>query len=336
MSLPWIDKINHHRWPIPQLNLILNREWNGAFAVTLFFVLSGHVLSLSLCTKQVHPIRYWPKFVGRRILRIYPAMWVCILFCFFYLLFIHQSIFFDAASKGYYEIWQRGAPPLELLKNILLLDNYLNPVTWTLELEILASLLLPVLMYLKIKSPKSFFCLLLVWICYFVFNPLYIYFRSGFIFMFMLGMYAQEISIFLKEMLNDRKLRLLSITSILIASNTHFFIADTYTQGWLIMALFSTLLISSILAISEKYSLLLLDAKISNYLGKISFSFYLWHLLILYAIGTAIFQYVDNQLLLKYPLIFECLLFSISTILTLPIATLSYEWIEYPTKSYKK
>ena len=317
-------------------NSILCSIGNGALAVTLFFVLSGHVLSLSLLTKQVDSIQYWPNFTLRRILRIYPAMLISIVFCFIYLLFIYQPISFDAASKGYYEVWHRGAPTFEFLKNALLLDNYVNPVTWTLEVEVLASLILPFLMYLKNKSPRFFAFLLFIWVCFFEFNPLYIYFRSGFIFMFMFGMYVGEVSAFLKEKFSNQRLFEIAILCLVISSNTHFIFSDTLPEGWLIMSLFSTLFIASVAAISYQFEIFILDLKVTNFLGKISYSFYLWHFPFLYTVGTTVFHNVDNQILLTHPIITDCLLFIVSSILTIPIATISYYLIESQTKSIYK
>ena len=144
---------------------------NGALAVTLFFVLSGHVLSLSLTSKYSNPMAYWPTFVLRRVKRIYPAMLVCIIFCYFYIKFFHLPVNFSAASSAYFGIWNKGSPAFEFIKNMFLLDNYINPVTWTLQVEMVGAISLPILLTVKIKFPRLFFIILLCWIFYFIFEP---------------------------------------------------------------------------------------------------------------------------------------------------------------------
>ena len=301
---------------------------NGALAVTLFFVLSGHVLSLSLSSKNILPLSYWPAFMIRRLFRIYPAMLICLIFCFIYLNFFHRVDIFPAASVGYYEIWQKGSSFIQLIKNIFLLDNYINPVTWTLQVEMIGAIGLPIFLTVKTRFPRIFFALLLCWISYFVLQPLYIYCRSGFIFMFLLGMYAQELSTFLANRFSNNVLYLMSLFCALLACNVHFLIKDTNAWGWLLMSFLSTLLISSTLAISSEFSHFPLDLNFTNFLGKISYSFYLWHLPILYILGTIMFQYIDNSLLLQFPFLFQYLLFFLSSILTLLIATYSFQSIE--------
>jgi peptidoglycan/LPS O-acetylase OafA/YrhL len=315
------------------INDIFYSFGNGALAVTIFFVLSGHVLSLSLNSKLINPMANWPTFMARRLLRIYPAMLICLFFCFIYIKYFHHLEIFSAASNGYYEIWQKGSPITELIKNVFFLDNYINPVTWTLQVEMLGAIGLPLLLTIKIKFPRLFFILLLCWISYFVFQPLYIFFRTGFLFMFLLGMYAQDLSTFLAKNFLNKSLYFMSLVCVILAINVHFLFKDTVPWGWVLMSLFSMLLISCTLAITLEYYHFPLDLGIANFLGKISYSFYLWHMPVLYIFGTAMFKHIDNDLLLGYPLIFQSLLFFITCGLTIPLAIFSYNWIEAPFKT---
>lgn len=118
---------------------------NGPAAVVVFFVLSGYVLARSL--EGVRPaVSRWrtlAAFYVRRLLRIYPmhVFWVLLIAGALYVFhtkydFAHASLMFDGAYRTKIEA---GG----LLDNLLLLKNDLNPVTWTLRVEVAASLAIP-------------------------------------------------------------------------------------------------------------------------------------------------------------------------------------------------
>lgn len=50
----------------------------GSWAVNIFFVSSGFLIA-----KSWDRGRWWPKFLWARFVRIYPALWVCVLLCVF-------------------------------------------------------------------------------------------------------------------------------------------------------------------------------------------------------------------------------------------------------------
>jgi exopolysaccharide production protein ExoZ len=159
---------------------------NGAAGVSIFFVLSGHVLGLSLGGGNMHPIRYWPIFMLRRVLRIYPAMLVCLTACIAYLAWLYEPSQFSAASSDYYEYWHYKVDWEKYYKNILLIDNAINPVTWTLQVEILGAVALPFFYVIKIAHPVASRFLLGAWLLYFFMIPnMYSYARTGFLYMFL-------------------------------------------------------------------------------------------------------------------------------------------------------
>ena len=127
---------------------------NGEAAVITFFVISGLVLSLALDARPAHRVPgAYAMFGLKRVLRLYPAHLVALaLFVPLAALTVFRVPVLDPArlaelSSGL-KPWVDGTvyshPSLQgVLKTAALHDNYYNPVTWTLQVEILACLALP-------------------------------------------------------------------------------------------------------------------------------------------------------------------------------------------------
>ena len=103
--------------------------FNGHAALTMFFVLSGFVLFLSLDRGPQRIPLALSRFSIARTLRIYMPIIGNI--ALFYLLFR----FFGAALPG---VSDAAYAPISLLRNALLIDTSINGVMWSLQLEILA------------------------------------------------------------------------------------------------------------------------------------------------------------------------------------------------------
>jgi peptidoglycan/LPS O-acetylase OafA/YrhL len=102
--------------------------FNGYVAVSLFFVLSGCVLidSLNRSTDSLFGTSW--KFVVRRVLRIYPLLVAAVLFVV-------------VMFAGLHHFWPAIFPHLKhtvILNNMTLYDSELIGATWTLQSEILA------------------------------------------------------------------------------------------------------------------------------------------------------------------------------------------------------
>lgn len=118
---------------------------DGQAAVTLFFVLSGVVLGLSLeRDRGAFPATY-ARFVLRRAFRIYPAHLVvlaAVLCTLFSCSAVNPGNYPNAST--FFNWYYRELPaPGTIARNVVLREIFLNPVTWTLQVELLASLALP-------------------------------------------------------------------------------------------------------------------------------------------------------------------------------------------------
>ncbi len=117
----------------------------GRAAVIIFFVLSGFALGLSLINAK--DARY-KTFLIRRVCRIYPPYVAAILFSVA-LYFIVQPQAIQAMNPWFNHHWGDGVGADIVLGHIAMLDRpqdtYLNSVVWSLAYEMRISLIFPLL-----------------------------------------------------------------------------------------------------------------------------------------------------------------------------------------------
>lgn len=113
---------------------------SGRAPVILFFVLSGFVLSAALQEKSLRQI---PSFYIRRVFRIIPAAWAALLAA----LVVHALVR-AAAPDIPFAPWLAnglGAPRAAWRGSFLFTNNAVNPIYWTLQVELAGSLIMPLL-----------------------------------------------------------------------------------------------------------------------------------------------------------------------------------------------
>jgi peptidoglycan/LPS O-acetylase OafA/YrhL len=119
---------------------------NAHGAVVIFFVLSGYVLSGSLARRGLDKASV-SGFYVRRAFRIYPALWVGIALGTAYVILIRPLPAPELSA------WMMGHYKPELLRPTIVVgsvigsNNFLLPPAWTITIELLASLLLPGLVW---------------------------------------------------------------------------------------------------------------------------------------------------------------------------------------------
>jgi len=105
-----------------RLNWVVLRTFNGSAAVAIFFTLSGAVLFDSLRRVNGSPVKLSAVFLLRRFLRIYPALIVCL-----------------AVMTGAFLMFGIPVSMEGLIANALLHSFPINGATWTLAVEMLAA-----------------------------------------------------------------------------------------------------------------------------------------------------------------------------------------------------
>jgi peptidoglycan/LPS O-acetylase OafA/YrhL len=279
-------------------------------AVLYFFLLSGYVLTRSVQNEPGKLLSYF-KFIIRRLLRIFPAF----IFAFFlmYIVLIKTG----KPSSGWLSaFWQQPIQRLsDLWPQLILIKRIPNdpmfrilPHDWTLSIEIAVSLLLPALAI--VARVNSF---LLLAIVYFAIKFLGL---DPFVFDFSLGIF---IAIHRENWRLAKGKWLLLSGSVFLIGIGQFFPSEALStdhllihhQTWGLAGLLILLLNSQRL---QKF----LSLQPFVFLGKISYSFYLLHLVIL-LIMINLFSSINSVAFL--------IILALSTTIT---ATISYFYIEKP------
>jgi peptidoglycan/LPS O-acetylase OafA/YrhL len=116
------------------LGKLYSSIFNGEIAVIFFFVLSGFVLARSARREAVLDLRWTLKFILRRFLRIYPSVFVCLM--------VFAIAHLIASSTGA-ELTSRVSTFQYFIEHMVFYRVDLNVVLWTMRLELLA---IPVLL----------------------------------------------------------------------------------------------------------------------------------------------------------------------------------------------
>jgi len=261
---------------ILDLKIFSRAIFNGSDWVSLFFVLSGFSLSFSLDREQ-NAINL-KSFYFKRILRIYP-LYIFVLLLTFIFLNNNDSIFSFLSQS--------------LLFNF---QNNFVPPSWSLSVEIIASLLLPFFYLIYINNKRAFY--------YFILISLVLYngigqsqaSSLGFVFHFLLGILLMDL---FKRKITLKKKYFIILIPFIFLSFTSRWMIDFFPKAKYFIHLLTDFLnmdfhqffyfFSALGAFSLIYIILssasiqkFLSIKILTFLGKISFSIYLIHFFIIH------------------------------------------------------
>lgn len=317
---------------------------NGRAAVSLFFVLSGLVLGLTLRKADKSQTAFSLKtfvssfgiFTVRRLLRICPAMIVGGLLMTAYLVWVYQpppglseTPWFRL--QEYFSKWSGHFTMREWLRCMTLVETDLNPVTWTLRIEILCSLLLPLLHVVsKHLSSKGRLGLLLTLVAVAFLSPDRSW--AEMVFMFYLGYLLPEICTrsgpWLKTHPRENTILLMLATAAGLASKHAWGLF--FKPGVLVEGLAATCVLVILLEGPELRIFRLLDKPATLFLGRVSYSFYLLHPLAMFLVAQWTYARVSQNDLVAHSMLFALLWCPLSLLLTLPAAWALHRWVELP------
>jgi peptidoglycan/LPS O-acetylase OafA/YrhL len=314
----------------------LHLLWDGQEAVILFFVLSGFVLALPTFNGKG---AFYPSYLVRRFFRIYVPYLVVVSFSAVLLLFSLSKHPMPGTSDWFALMWTHALHPQEYLNDIFMrvrqLDNVDGPA-WSLSYEMRISIFFPLICLAVLGLPGwiaaglgAFLSvaglLALDHFPYFPALTLTVYYSSFFIFGCVLAKYQREVKLFLEKFRNWQRGCL--ILAALGLYNLAWEMGGLARWGWsfphdhilvaLAPGIASVLLISSALAFEKLQEAL--HHKILLWVGKISYSLYLTHLVLL---AAAVYFLPPAIPLLGRVLLGACL--------TFPTAALSYQFLELP------
>jgi peptidoglycan/LPS O-acetylase OafA/YrhL len=310
----------------------IDRVFNGNAAVTLFFVLSGYVLGMSLRHAGIFSARLMGTFGVRRFLRIYPVF-------LFSTLVVVGCVWSStrwnwplpawfSSGKGFEsDVLQPGHSPgvSTIISNLLLWNPSLNPVTWTLGIELRCSLLLPLLHWWSGVLSRRGRVLLLLALVFAACIPKWCLVLgsartealvsvlhnafSGTLFLFYLGYLLPEIGPALFARVNKSAAGRWALTW---AALVIFLGADRCGDELRILQGASAAwIVGSLLYGTGQRAHRWLDLPWARFYGRISYSFYLWHELVLIVTARILTHYVPTLALARWPLIFGGLALSL-------------------------
>lgn len=273
----------------------LNQElfFFGYLGVDIFFVISGYVITNSLYKDQIIKKKNLSSFYVKRLKRIFPILFLVILsFLFFYLLLSPLD------GKTNY-IFKSAISALLGVSNLYFLNNkfdyffndQINPLlhTWSLGIEEQFYLIYPIFIIIAfkfLKDNKKIY----IFILFFILLSLIIYyFNDGFIGNFYSPLARfWELGIgclaFFYYTIPIKKRKLIIILFLLLFV---FIIINNQNEKELIFrsyiaAVGSFFLIIKLKIYNNKVFYDVLNKTKMPYLGKLSYSLYLWHLPVLY------------------------------------------------------
>ncbi|MEV5029154.1 acyltransferase family protein [Paenibacillus sp. LPE1-1-1.1] len=138
------------------LNLLkytpLHAIWGGHEAVIMFFLLSGFVLSLPFFSNRQQT---YTKYVIKRICRIYIPFLVALIIAIVMREAVYVSKLTDLTSY-YNNLWVIPPDLTSIIHHLLFVGNYnstrYDPILWTLVHEMRISLLFPFIMFVIVKG----------------------------------------------------------------------------------------------------------------------------------------------------------------------------------------
>jgi peptidoglycan/LPS O-acetylase OafA/YrhL len=318
----------------------------GNEAVLLFFLLSGFVLALPFLKGREINLLNYRDFAIKRVARIYLPYLAVILIA------VMGNYLLYTGDIKYLSTWfnNRWAEPISLkafIDHVVFLGDYpkqFNTVTWSLVEELRISLIFPILMifvlrFTWIKNVIFAFSLFLISILvYLIFgensNDISgtISYSAIFVIGAILAKHKDDLFSYLNQLSKINKLLFIAGGLFLyvyakpsFALNSLFGVNEFYRIKIDFWFTVSGAAMIVIMAISFEKLSNLLSHNIINFFGKISFSVYLYHLIVLLS-----FVYIFDSILPIWVILV------LSFAVTIGISTLSYYYIELPSMNFGK
>lgn len=316
----------------------------GTLGVNFFFVLSGFLITYLIFEEQKLKNKFNLKnFLIRRFLRIWPLYFIIIIigFYLFPLIFndystVHSPLYYITFLANFDEI------------NVGLYDsiNFLT-APWSVAVEEQFYLFWGLFMFLLFKLRTKAFPIILIGLIIFsigfsylnINDPRVIYYHTFSVMSNILIGAGLAYFYFNKAnfLIKIRTLNKISIILIyllggfIILFKNKIFIGQLIPFEHLIISLFFAFIIYD--QIELKHSFYKIGkVKLFNYLGKISYGLYLYHLIVIFIMTKLFNNFVEISNLIVYTIIF----FVISISLTILVSSISYRFIEKPFLKLKQ
>ena len=295
--------------------------------MVFFFLLSSFVLCRSIDRGGQAGVAAIPAYYVKRFFRIYPAVLVAVVLAALAALFYREIPNLGDATSWFQEQVAKARSVSGIsayLMNALLLDRRLDPPLWTIIIELMGSFLLPWLMLLPRRRVLPLLAVGGV-LVYFAFrSDGSTRFWLAPLFAFYIGYLIHLAEPFFRVPAagKTKLLLVLGIALWLFSIRDHFnYITESVILGAILMLL---------IPCNWTGLLDLLNSYPVHLLGIISFSFYLINLPLLLLSYAVLGHLMPKMLLIQPRIVPALILFLLSIVVTLPVATLFRSFVEMP------
>ncbi len=299
---------------------------NPEGAVVLFFLLSGYVLTLSFLRSPDSLPRQFVPYVVKRAFRLFPAMWVSILAIAAIRLALPDTLPASLQTSFYTRIFSTPITGEAIGRNFRLASFTINPLTWTMYVEAVCSLMVPLLVAItrtrKWAGFATLFILLALGACVHEIALHYL-------FCFQIGVVLASFPDLTAGLRWPGTLFAAGVAILFL----HRACMPTFTGNLLLVAAGATMILAAALCESPLDRFCWLDAPSVRFLGRISYSVYLVHLAVVYGLVQVFVGFGLQNPGGCFPQV----LLAVATIgVTTPLAWACYVAVEVPTLRYGK
>lgn len=293
---------------------IFRSLWDGTAAVFLFFILSGFVLALPSLGASRRPIELFP-YIVRRIFRIYPAY----IFALFLSMVLMRFVFVQTGLGGLSEwirsFWANDVSGFEIVRHFTMIGSdttKIDPPVWTLKVELIISMVFPLIVYVLQGGNSKAICgaIVVTFMAIFATKPSAFFYFALFICGGVLAKYHVPIIMSIRRIGGVAGGLLLVVALCLYSSRFTLRMVGENELVWHILVSSGAALFI-ILAISYGPFTGLLRTKPVQFLGHISYSFYLLHFPVLLAVSSVTFPKTGSLLLCGAVSLFVSMILSI-------------------------
>ncbi|MDU7947255.1 MAG: acyltransferase [Clostridium sp.] len=272
--------------------------WDGQIAVVIFFILSGYFSYATFF--NINGTSFFKKYINfiiKRMLRLYP-IYILVMAIGFIMSNINITYEYTSFSEWFNSFWRNKVTIIEFLKQVFPIISFnskaINPPIWTLQVEFRYLLIMP-LFFIFIKRYNSIFSLTIIALLSYslgIFNLLYI---------FAIGMIIKKEEdkitkvFYEKNIYNKIFLVFISILLLGFQYNFHYIASKMNTNNIMfIVSIGGSILMLLILSLLKNgIKISFLNNVFMVGLGNISYSFYLWHFIVLLSIRP-LYKFINN------------------------------------------
>ncbi len=305
--------------------------FSGFSAVDIFFVLSGFVLARSLRDAPLSPIG-WGAYAVRRIMRIVPAYWFSLAVIALYLLVVYPGhIEFSNGSKWMNQWYTDPLGSALFFRNAVFLDYSINPNSWTLKVEVINSLLMPIISLALLPRSRKWAAIVLALSVsvgfLFRHDPLSWGYYSW---MFVVGAVLEKVSAGENKPSEWGDLACVVIAAACsLAASACFTFGHAWPADPIVVA--GAALFIYVAAKQNKANFLnWLDRDWCRFLGRVSYSFYLLHFIVLYSVGNMLLRVLPEHVVARFPVPIMIATAIVTVAATLLLAAISHRYVEVP------